>query len=45
MFLWFTKEMYFLDARIQNVQTTPVGLPPAMHVEWFVPMDRQKWVK
>jgi peptide/nickel transport system substrate-binding protein len=46
MFLWFTKEMYFVDGRIKNVQPTPLGLPPAIHVEWFVPGDRQqKWTK
>lgn len=43
MFLWFTKEMYFVDGRIENVQPTPVGMTPGLHTEWFVPRDRQKW--
>ena len=45
MFLWFTKEMYCVDGRFQNVQPTPLGLTPGLHVEWFVPADRQKWTK
>jgi peptide/nickel transport system substrate-binding protein len=45
MFLWFTKEMYCVDGRFQNVQTTPLGLTPGLHVEWFVPSASQKWTK
>jgi hypothetical protein len=45
MFLWFTKEMYFVDGRFHNVQPTPLGLTSSLHLEWFVPSDRQKWTK
>jgi peptide/nickel transport system substrate-binding protein len=42
MFLWFTKEMYCVDGRYKNVQPTPLGLTPGLHVEWFVPRGAQK---
>jgi hypothetical protein len=37
--------MYFVDARFQNVQPTPIGLTSGMHMEWFVPSAQQKWTK
>jgi peptide/nickel transport system substrate-binding protein len=45
MFLWFTKEMFFIDGRLRNVQPTPVGLTPGIQIEWFAPRDRQKWTR
>jgi peptide/nickel transport system substrate-binding protein len=45
MFLWFTKEMYLLDKRIQNVQMGPLGLPMGDRLEWWVPRNQQKWIK
>ena len=45
MFLWFTKEMYFVDARFENVQPTPIGMTSFMHLEWFAPVNRQKYTK
>jgi peptide/nickel transport system substrate-binding protein len=45
MFLWFTKEMFLLDRRIQNVQAGPLGLPMADRLEWWVPRNSQKWTK
>lgn len=45
MFLWFTKEMYCVDGRYKNVQTTPLGLTPGLHTEWFVPREAQRWTK
>jgi peptide/nickel transport system substrate-binding protein len=45
MFLWFRKELYLVDGRIQNVHGGPLGLPSGVRTEWFVPRDRQKWTK
>ena len=45
MFLWFTKEMYLLDKRIQNVHMGPLGLPMGDRLEWWVPRNQQKWTK
>ena len=45
MFLWFTKEMYLLDKRVQNVHMGPLGLPMIDRLEWWVPRNQQKWIK
>jgi peptide/nickel transport system substrate-binding protein len=45
MFLWFRKDLYFVDGRIKNVQGTPLGLPSSSRTEWYVPRPRQKWEK
>jgi peptide/nickel transport system substrate-binding protein len=42
-FLWFRKELTFVDNRIQNVQLTKLGLNDK--TEWFVPKDQQHWEK
>jgi peptide/nickel transport system substrate-binding protein len=45
MFLWFTKEMFWVDGRIKNVRPTPLGMPSSLHTEWYVPRDKRKWAK
>jgi len=42
-FLFFPKNLVFLDKRIANVQKLPLGLNSDS--EWFVPKDQQRWTK
>lgn len=42
-FLWFGKNLVFVDQRIENIQRVKLGLNP--RVEWFVPAGKQKWTK
>ncbi|HEY1684514.1 MAG TPA: ABC transporter substrate-binding protein [Tepidisphaeraceae bacterium] len=42
-FLFNRKSLVFLDARIRNVQITPLGLND--RVEWWVPKELRKWEK
>jgi peptide/nickel transport system substrate-binding protein len=40
-FLFFRKELRFLDGRIDNIQLTRLGMNPLE--EWFVPAGKQKY--
>jgi peptide/nickel transport system substrate-binding protein len=42
-FLFFRKELRFLDRRIQNIQLTKLGMSALE--EWFVPADKQKYTQ
>ena len=42
-FLFNRRSVLFIDRRIENVQRTAVGLNSP--VEWFVPVDQQKWTR
>jgi len=43
MFMWFIKDLYMVDKRIQNFQLGPLGMPQTVKLEWYVPSAQQKW--
>ncbi len=42
-FLFFRKELRFLNNRIKNIQLTKLGMNPLE--EWYVPADKQKYTQ
>jgi peptide/nickel transport system substrate-binding protein len=43
LFLWYGKNLNFIDQRIHNVKQVKLGLNPSD--EWFVPLDQQRYTQ